>query len=91
MAEIRIKEYNKWIYNNSFKEQYYTLIYELFKPIIYKKFCPICRNKNLKWKNGDDFMKYNGFELDNYGKAIKCPCENEEVHYGSYCIICGKY
>lgn len=57
------------------------------------KFCPICGNNNLKWKNGDDFMKYDdGYELDNNGKAKKCPiCDNEEVHYGEYCIICGAY
>ncbi len=107
-SQIRIEEYNKWIHNRSFKEEYYTLVYKLFEPILYRKycpicnykfvsktakFCPICGNNNLKWKNGDDFMKYDdGYDVDDSGKAKKCPrCNNEEIHYGEYCIICGAY
>ena len=35
-------------------------------------------------------MKYNGYELDEEGRARICPiCENEEINGGTYCKICG--
>lgn len=55
------------------------------------KYCPICGGDKLIW--GEGKMIYNdGYELDENGRAIKCPrCDNEEVKYGDYCIICGAY
>lgn len=59
------------------------------------KFCPFCRNENI-YKTlitfgGKEDMKYDGYEVDDMGRAIECPqCGNEEVlSAGEHCMICG--
>lgn len=54
-------------------------------------YCPICGDK-LSTKRGKQiFMKYTRIEMDQQGKAVKCPiCCNEEIlEEGDYCQICG--
>ena len=52
------------------------------------KYCPICGKRRIFW--GDGAMIYKGYELDENGRAHICPkCENEETHFGTYCIVCG--
>lgn len=55
------------------------------------KCCPICGHDRLTW--GDGEMIYEGYELDENGKALVCPrCGNEQINpNGSYCNICGTY
>ncbi|ARF66716.1 hypothetical protein B7C51_01165 [Paenibacillus larvae subsp. pulvifaciens] len=53
-------------------------------------YCPVCGSKKLKRKKGGTYMKYNGFTLDENGRALRCPkCDNEEISNGEYCKICG--
>ncbi|MEK5277644.1 MULTISPECIES: ImmA/IrrE family metallo-endopeptidase [unclassified Paenibacillus] len=54
------------------------------------KYCPICGSKKLL-KRGYRIMKYEGYSLDNNGKALICPrCNNEDIHAkGEYCPVCG--
>lgn len=57
----------------------------------FANYCPICANK-LIW--GIAYMKYNdGYELDEYSKAIICPkCENKDIsEEARHCKICGIY
>lgn len=52
--------------------------------------CPICGHKKIKNKKGEDSMKYDGYILDENGRALRCPrCDNEEITGGTYCKICG--
>lgn len=58
-------------------------------------YCPICANtrisKTFYSYGGDNDMKYNGYEVDDMGRAFECPrCGNEELLYdGEHCKICG--
>ncbi|MFW5437081.1 hypothetical protein [Paenibacillus apiarius] len=37
-------------------------------------------------------MKYDGYTVDENGRALRCPrCENEEITDGTYCKICGTH
>lgn len=86
----------------------YLQVQKQFHDFIYKRYCSNCgyyciSNKfiycsicgqKLQW--GEGTMIYDdGYELDENGKAIKCPvCDNEEVGESieeEYCIICGTY
>lgn len=50
-------------------------------------YCPIC-GSNISWGRGK--MIYNGYELDENGRAIICPvCDNEQISGGGFCKICG--
>lgn len=59
--------------------------------------CPCCGSKVISktlFKLGDDFkMKYPGIEVDNKGRALRCPsCDNEELNFeGDYCSTCSSY
>ncbi|MCY8045736.1 ImmA/IrrE family metallo-endopeptidase [Bacillus haynesii] len=55
--------------------------------------CPICGNNKLINKKGEPDLIYNGYTLDNNGRALICPtCENEQIHYdGNICKICNTY
>jgi len=57
------------------------------------KFCPICGNGLLSKTWSDSRVIYDGYELDENGRALTCPrCGNEELDYeGDYCKICGVY
>lgn len=59
-------------------------------------FCPICSRKHIFhtfYSFGGNKMKYDGYELDDFGRAIECPrCGNEELHYeGDHCKVCGLF
>ncbi|WP_342515449.1 ImmA/IrrE family metallo-endopeptidase [Sutcliffiella sp. FSL R7-0096] len=56
-------------------------------------FCPICSSNRLSNKKGLIEMKYNGYDVDELGRALECPrCGNEELHYdGSHCKVCGTF
>lgn len=89
-----------FFYVNHFKDFIHKVIHELY---CFKcghtfeskdaKFCPICGNNHLAKSLGDDGMIYDGYELDENGRALTCPrCRNEELDYnGDYCKVCGVY
>lgn len=54
-------------------------------------FCPICGNNHLEKGMGDRKMIYDGYEVDDNGRALICPrCSNEELDYiGDFCKVCG--
>lgn len=58
-------------------------------------FCPICSNTNVKKTfydyGGDKNLKYDGYEVNELGRAFECPrCGNEETFYdGDHCKVCG--
>lgn len=104
-AQYRFNDYLKWVKNNH-SNRYDLMIVGQFHDFIYRKhclkcghdfvsenakYCPICGNKKLLW--GDGNMKYDGFELDENGRALTCPnCENIQMEIdGVYCKICGTY
>jgi Zn-dependent peptidase ImmA (M78 family) len=54
------------------------------------KYCPVCSSDRLyKCKEKLD-MKYDGYDLDEFGRAFECPrCGNEELNYdGDHCKVC---
>lgn len=55
------------------------------------KFCPICSSNKLFKGRAFFQMKYDGYEVDTItGRPVACPrCENEEVHQGEFCKVCG--
>lgn len=57
------------------------------------EYCPICSSDKLSNKKGFFIMKYDGYDVDELGRALICPvCDNEELHYdGSYCKACGTF
>lgn len=55
-------------------------------------YCYICGKNKARYIIEGDKMIYEGIEVDNIAKAIKCPiCGNEELSNGDYCKICGSY
>jgi RNA polymerase subunit RPABC4/transcription elongation factor Spt4 len=55
------------------------------------KYCPICSSKRLyKSKKETNIVKYDGYDVDEFGRAIECPrCGNVDVLFdGEYCIAC---
>ncbi len=55
-------------------------------------YCYICGKNKARYIIEGDKMIYNGIEVDNTAKAIKCPvCGNEELSSGVFCKICGSY
>lgn len=56
------------------------------------KFCPVCGERHIEW-GWDKSMIYRSFDLDEKGKARRCPvCDNEElVTNAEYCQICGTH
>lgn len=78
-----ISQFYNFIYKKKCNNCGYGFISKLGKR------CPICGAK-LIW--GDGNMIYDGFELNDYGRACTCPiCGNEEIEDGNYCKICGVY
>ncbi len=55
------------------------------------EYCPVCCSTRLYRSKVTDNMKYDGYEVDDIGRAYECPsCGNEEVLYdGEHCKICG--
>ncbi|WP_438491063.1 ImmA/IrrE family metallo-endopeptidase [Paenibacillus sp. IHBB 3054] len=53
-------------------------------------YCPVCGSKRI-FKRGKKVVKYEGYPLDEQGKALICPrCNNEDIHSkGEYCPVCG--
>jgi Zn-dependent peptidase ImmA (M78 family) len=57
-------------------------------------FCPRCGNESISKTffsyGGNSKMRYDGYELDEFGRAYECPrCGNEELNYdGDHCKIC---
>lgn len=104
-AEIRLQEFKQIRKINSLIKPLYLKTNDLFNNFINKKyctncnygfilkkskFCPICGTKKLLW--GDGKMLYKGIDINEKGKAIKCPiCGNEEISDGCYCHICGAH
>lgn len=105
-ASNRYDTYLKWS-RNKFKSDLDIILLENFMKFNNSKWCcSICNkqhNKNSTYEYCNIcgsklnlvegyIMKYYSHDLDQKGKAIKCPnCENEEVHEGPYCDICGSY
>jgi Zn-dependent peptidase ImmA (M78 family) len=54
-------------------------------------YCPICGSNQLTKNKGAIKMIYDGFKLDENGRAKICPqCENEEIeHEDEHCKVCG--
>ncbi|MBU2701755.1 Zn-dependent peptidase ImmA (M78 family) [Sporomusaceae bacterium BoRhaA] len=54
------------------------------------KYCPVCGSKQINWGRRSR-MIYDKWDLDQNGKAKKCPhCENEEIDSNfNICKICG--
>lgn len=86
------------------RELYYTFYNHIYKKFCPEcktsfidrdaKYCPICGEHNLIWKNTEEnIMKYSGILVDENSKAYTCPqCENEEIMPdGDHCMICGFY
>lgn len=59
--------------------------------------CPYCGGHHIRKTfisyGGNNIMKYDGYKVDELGRAIECPkCGNEEVNYdGDHCKICGTF
>lgn len=63
-------------------------------------YCPICGKKLEKEGihiyqsilRGAGYMKYEGIELNEYNRPLRCPvCDNEEIQDdANYCMICGR-
>ncbi len=53
-------------------------------------YCLICGKDDLNNRKGLFVMKYDGYKVDDIGRAIECPrCGNEEVQFeGEHCIAC---
>ncbi|MBT2718803.1 ImmA/IrrE family metallo-endopeptidase [Bacillus sp. ISL-57] len=54
-------------------------------------YCPICSSDRIFKGKGVFFMKYDGYEVNELGRALECPrCGNEETFYdGDHCKVCG--
>ncbi|WP_226677282.1 ImmA/IrrE family metallo-endopeptidase [Mesobacillus jeotgali] len=54
------------------------------------KYCPVCSSDKLYKSKEKHDMRYDGYELDEFGRAYECPrCGNEELNYdGDHCKIC---
>ncbi|UII58089.1 ImmA/IrrE family metallo-endopeptidase (plasmid) [Cytobacillus spongiae] len=87
-----IKLFSNYIYKLNNKHFCRECRSEIIKKNI--KFCPVCGAstlyKTIRILGVEKDMLYNKIELDDEGRAITCPtCENEEVHDGTFCKICG--
>lgn len=86
--------FSSYIYKMKNKHYCMTCRYEFFSES--PSHCPICGNNRISktfYSFGGYDMKYDGYELDDFGRAIECPrCGNEEIHYeGDHCKICGVF
>lgn len=93
-----------YLFQHYERELYYTFYNHIYKKFCPEcktsfidrnaKYCPICGEHNLIWKNTEEnIMKYSGILVDENSKAYTCPqCENEEIMPdGDHCMICGFY
>ncbi|MDH6673187.1 Zn-dependent peptidase ImmA (M78 family)/DNA-directed RNA polymerase subunit RPC12/RpoP [Paenibacillus sp. LBL] len=55
-------------------------------------YCPVCRSKKISGRLGESHMIYEGYALDENGRANRCPkCDNEEIIEGEFCKVCGEF
>lgn len=101
----RFEELKKWQNNKFINKQDFQIIKQFNEFLQYKTctncgfctstpssvHCPIC-GKRLKGGKSD-MIYTDGYELDDKGRALKCPvCDNEQMATdGVYCKICGTY
>lgn len=103
VGERQIKTVQKFMYNKCKEEIkfYANQFYDFIHQRICKncnhyfinqnaKYCPVCGNNKIQWGR-DIKMIYDGFELNENGRAKVCPkCGNEEVNPDyNICKICG--
>lgn len=57
------------------------------------QYCPMCSSEKIYKSKEKINLKYDGYEVDEFGRAIECPkCGNEEVYFeGDHCIVCSTF
>jgi len=89
------KMFSSFIYN--MKNKHYCRECRSYFVFPNPTFCPICSSnkitKTFYTFTGVNNVKYDGYEVDEIGRAIECPqCGNEELYYdGDHCKICGTF
>lgn len=83
-----VKKFENYIFNINNARRCHRCKHNFISAV--SNYCPVCGSKKITNKRVETNMKYDGYELDEYGRAIKCPrCQNEEITGGNYCKICG--
>jgi hypothetical protein len=89
--EDLIYQFKDFIYDCNYKIHCLRCSYSYYGENL--EYCPICGKSDVFFAGGfgDEGMIYDGYEVDDNGRALTCPrCDNEQLEYeGDFCNVCG--